>query len=61
MSSTHTVRSGIASREIGEPCGVPDTVLVTTPFSNTPTRSHARSFNSSRSDTLLATRAINTS
>ena len=45
-----------SSGEIGEPCGVPDAVSVTTPSSNTPTRSHARSsFSIRRSLTRRAT------
>ena len=41
-----------SSGEIGEPCGVPDSMSVTTPPSNTPARSQLRSsFNIDRSDT----------
>ena len=50
------------SGDIGEPCGVPESTSETTPPSNTPARSQPRSsFNIDRSDTLLATRAINAS
>ncbi len=63
QSSSRTDKATLAnSGEIGEPCGVPDTVSVNTPSSNTPARSHARSsFSIRRSDTRVATRAIKAS
>jgi hypothetical protein len=45
--------------EIGEPCGVPETVAVTEPCSSTPALSHPRiSFSIVPSETLRATSAI---
>jgi len=48
--------------EIGDPCGVPDTVSVIIPFSSTPTRSQDRSsLSMSRSDTLRSMSVIRAS
>jgi hypothetical protein len=48
------------SGEITPPCGVPATVVDTTPSSITPAASHCRSsFSTRRSETLLPTSFIN--